>query len=212
LPLTSSVATLRGSGREAASPSLRIARPALYRRLVKDGGFAGPGRLPSPSAPSPGREPALSRGTRGISRSPPPVSLLACWWLFATAIRLPTRFHPLSYHPWNGWSQGARPMAFRLDRAPLVDFCNQHSPRAHPQTARTPPRMKRACARARRSPASPSRSRRLPRRARPKRSAPDSHDNSNLHLEDGWRRRAGSHPRCPLRGRDPCGLQEPFVG
>jgi len=140
------------------------------------------------------------------------VSLLACWWLFATATRLPARFHPLSCHPWNGWSQGARPMAFRLDRAPLVDFCNQHSPRAHPQTARTPPRMKRACARARRSPASLSQSRRLPRRARPKRSASASHDNSSLHLEDGWRRRAGSHPRCPLRGRDPCGLQEPFVG
>jgi len=30
-------------------------------------------------------------------------------------------------------------MAFRLDQTPLVDFCNQHSPRAHPQTARTPP-------------------------------------------------------------------------
>jgi len=69
-PLTSSVTTLRGSGREAASPSLRIARPAFPRRLVKDSGFVGSGRLPSPSAPSPGRAPRLrvvrvgSRGAR----------------------------------------------------------------------------------------------------------------------------------------------------
>jgi len=29
-------------------------------------------------------------------------------------------------------------MAFRLDRAPLVDFCNQHSPRARPQDRPSP--------------------------------------------------------------------------
>lgn len=69
-PLTSSVTILGGSGREATSPSLRTARPAFPRRLVKDGGFAGSGRLPSSSAPSPGRAPRLravrvgSRGAR----------------------------------------------------------------------------------------------------------------------------------------------------
>lgn len=31
-------------------------------------------------------------------------------------------------------------MAFRLDRAPLVDFCNQNSPRAHPRIAQSPSR------------------------------------------------------------------------
>jgi hypothetical protein len=70
LPLTSSVATLRGSGRETGSPSLRIARPSSPAVSSKTAAFAGPGRLPSPSAPSPGRAPRFrvvrvgSRGAR----------------------------------------------------------------------------------------------------------------------------------------------------
>jgi len=80
-PLTPSVTTLRGSGREAASPSLRVARPAFFRRLVKDSSFRRT-RAPSIAECSlPRSRAALSLGTRGISRSPPPVSLLACSWL-----------------------------------------------------------------------------------------------------------------------------------
>jgi len=69
-PLTSPVTTLCGSGRETASPSLRIARPASAAVSSKTAACAGPGRLPSPSAPSPGRVPRLrvvrvgSRGAR----------------------------------------------------------------------------------------------------------------------------------------------------
>lgn len=55
-------------------------------------------------------------------------------------------------------------MAFRLDRAPLVDFCNQYSPRAHPRIARSPPRGGTGS----RPPASPWRDRLSRRRARPK--------------------------------------------
>jgi hypothetical protein len=42
---------------------------------------AGPGRLPSNECSLPRSHAALSLGVRGISRSPPPVPLLACSWL-----------------------------------------------------------------------------------------------------------------------------------
>jgi len=101
-------------------------------------------------------------------------------------------------------------MAFRLDRAPLVDFCNQHSPRARPQD--------------RPSPVSRWNERALAHVARRLRSrsaagcagvidqgvsASTSHDDNSPHLENGWRHRAGRHPRCPSRGRGPCGPWRP---
>jgi len=40
--------------------------------------------------------------------------------------------------PSRAWSVGARPMPEGVDPAPLVDFCNQNSPRAQPLISRSP--------------------------------------------------------------------------
>jgi len=84
----------------------------LSRRLVKDGGLRRT-RTPSIAECSlPRSRAALSRGARGITRSPPPVSLLACSWLspprpgFRRRFTLCARTHPRV-------SQKARPMASR---------------------------------------------------------------------------------------------------
>jgi len=59
LPLTPFIAILRGSGLSlaggTASPSPRIAVPRAAAASSRAAAFTGPGRLPSPSAPSPCR-------------------------------------------------------------------------------------------------------------------------------------------------------------
>jgi len=100
-------------------------------------------------------------------------------------------------------------MAFRLDQAPLVDFCNQYSPRA--QTLNRP------------TPASWWNERALAHVARrlrhgeaagcagelyPSLSARASHDDGSLHPRDGWRPRAcsldpGLSPQTPTRAAHP---------
>jgi hypothetical protein len=102
-------------------------------------------------------------------------------------------------------------MAFRLDRAPLVDFCNHHSPRAHPQDRPIPAsrwneRALAHVARRRRSRDTAGRAAALD----PGFSAQASHDDGSPHLEE---RVAPS--RCiptdvALAGRHPCGLRKPL--
>jgi len=66
----------------AADPlSLRAARPGFARRLVKDEGFDRAGTPSIDECSLPRARPALARLARGITRSPPPVSLHACSWL-----------------------------------------------------------------------------------------------------------------------------------
>jgi len=114
LPLTPFLATLRGLGPSPsgriASPSPRIAVPAPLPPRQRSQPFAGPGRLPSPSAPSPLSHVPLSRFARGITRSPPPVSLLACSWLSPPRPGFRRPFAPGA--PRKG-SHGARPETFR---------------------------------------------------------------------------------------------------
>jgi hypothetical protein len=137
------------------------------------------------------------------------VSLLACSWLSPPRPGFRRAFTP---EPPPVETRGAR----RLDPWPF-GWTKRRSSTSATNTAREhthrPPeprlQVKRACARARRPPASPSRSRRLPRRARSKRFSFGLARRQQPHLENGWHHRAGSHPRCPSRGRDPCGLREP---
>jgi hypothetical protein len=86
-------------------------------------------------------------------------------------------------------------MAFRLDQAPLVDFCNQHSPRAHLRYRPTPASWwnERALAHV---------ARRLRQgeatdwagKLYPCLSARASHDDDSRHLRDGWHPSAGPDP------------------
>jgi len=119
-----------------------VGRPTRIRsRLVKGNRFIGPGRLPSTSALHPtallahrrtrlrrsssslalGGAPRsrVERGCRGDyrlhGRNPAcdePASLLACSWLFATAIRLPAPLHPPSLSSPHGverrWARPSR--------------------------------------------------------------------------------------------------------
>jgi len=132
--------TLARPPRDAASPSPRVAGPGRDAVSSKTVARSAPGRLPSPSAPSPEHARRVRwcacAGARGINRSPPPVSLLACRWLspprpgFRRAFARGARPH----------TRGASeldPSPFGLDRAPLVDFRNQFDPRARPPTARS---------------------------------------------------------------------------
>jgi len=152
--------------------------------------------------------PPVARGAcapaRGITRSPPPVSLLACSWLSPPRPGFRRAFAPRAAIRANGWSEGARPMAFRLDQAPLVDFCNQHSPRAHPLNRPTPAswwneRALAHVARRLRSREAAGCAGKLYSRL----SARASHDDGSLHPRDGWRPRAGSCSRTPCGARVP---------
>jgi len=119
--------------RAARSPSLRTAGdplppPPRQRLRLR--------RIRTPSIvrvlPPPVAQDALALA-RGITRSPPPVSLLACWWLspprsgfrrlFAGCARPPRGVRASQLDPWS----------YDLDRAPLVDFCNRYNPRAPPR-------------------------------------------------------------------------------
>jgi len=77
---------------------------------------------------------------RGITRSPPPARCSRAV-AFATANRLPAPLRALSGRL-SARRQRARPAVFRpLDRAPLVDFCNQTQPASTTaRTTRFPPR------------------------------------------------------------------------
>jgi hypothetical protein len=116
------------------SPNLPVpcARPASARRLVKDDCLREPGRLPSTSAPStrPSRftRPRIASQARkplvpGLDGSPPPFSQL-CRHEPASDARsplAPVKEERLDLPPSGGMGQ-----------APLVDFCNQNTPRARP--------------------------------------------------------------------------------
>jgi len=93
-------------------------------------------------------------------------------------------------------------MAFRLDQAPLVDFCNQHSPRAHSRNRPTPASWwnERALAHVARRPRH-GEAAGCAGELYPSRSTRASHDDGSLHLRDGWRPRAGPLARVPLRRR-----------
>jgi len=108
------------------------ARPASARRLIKDDCLREPGRLPSTSAPSTrSSRAARSRITPqthnplvpGLDGSPPPFSQL-CRREPASDARsplAPVKEERLDLPPSGGMGQ-----------APLVDFCNQNTPRARP--------------------------------------------------------------------------------
>jgi len=128
MPLTPSVATLR------EFPSRRTAGPGRPRRLVKDDSSR---RARAPSIERvlspPGARLAFASACVGSRRA-----RHRCRCSRARGCRhcdpASDAFSPLepSRVVFARW-QVARPMALLgLDRAPLVDFCNQGSPRAHP--------------------------------------------------------------------------------
>jgi hypothetical protein len=204
-PLTSPVTTLGGSnpaGCEGETPhsrptqipyaSSRQAR--ICHRLVKDDGFYRAGTPSIDECSLPRARPALARLARGITRSPPPVSLLACWWLSPPRPGF-RRLFTGGARPRERVSQPARPGLLGPDRAPLVDFCNQHDPRARPRDHLIPAprtRTRPACARALRLPRPPVS---LSPRDLPRGEAEASPDDRSLH----WARAApsawGARPR-----------------
>jgi hypothetical protein len=108
------------------------ARPTSARRLVKDGCLREPGRLPSTSAPS--TRPSRAARSRiapqthnplvlGLDGSPPPFSQL-CRREPASDARSP--FAPVKEERLD------LPPSGGMGQAPLVDFCNQNTPRARP--------------------------------------------------------------------------------
>jgi hypothetical protein len=206
LPLTPSVATLRGSGRETGSPSLRIARPASTAVSSKTTACVGPGRLPSTSAPSPGRAPrfrAIRVGSRGARHR------CRCSRARGFRHRDPASgaLSPLELPPaQTAGARGLDPRPFGWTKRRSSTSATKHSPRARPRN--------------RLSPASRWNERALTHIARrlrhggaagcagelyPSLSARASHDDDSHHLEGGWYPRAGSHARCVLRRGVPFG-------
>jgi len=137
---------------------------------------------------------ALSRGSRGITRSPPPVSLLACSWLSPPRPGFRRRF-TLCARTLSRVSQGARPMAFRPGPSAarrLLQPTQSASTTAGPSEPRLlcNERSPRALARAARS---------APRRCFRAAVGPDLRGEAEASLDDhsprtkhGWRRLAGS--------------------
>jgi len=109
----------------------RLSPPSRQRRRLSP----DQGAFHRTSAPSPGRTPCFraacvgSRGARHRCRCSRARGSRHC---DPASGAFSPRELPCAHR---ARPQGARPMAFRLDRAPLVDFCNQNSPRAHPTTA-----------------------------------------------------------------------------
>jgi hypothetical protein len=100
-------------------------------------------------------------------------------------------------------------MAFRLDRAPLVDFCNQDTPRARPEIVRSPSFRgnERALAHA---PADLATGEAAAPCAALGRSLARRREQPR---ENGWRRRSGFPRPATLAGglsfENPCGMREP---
>jgi len=119
-------------------------RTALKRRIpTASGRWPGPDAVSSKTTADP-RQDAFHRrvlpppsthaacaGTRGIKESPPPVSLLARWWLSPPRPGFRRAFAPRA-RPLARGAGELDPEPSGLDRAPLVDFCNQRDPRAPP--------------------------------------------------------------------------------
>jgi len=132
--------------------------------------------------------------SRGITRSPPPVSLLACSWLSPPRPGFRRRF-TLCARTLSRVSQGARPMAFRPGPSAarrLLQPTQPASTTAGPSEPRLPcnERSPRALARAARS---------APRRCFRAAVGPDLRGEAEASLDDhsprtkhGWRRLAGS--------------------
>jgi hypothetical protein len=162
------VPLLRVATRKGAGPRRRAARPAWAAVSSKTAACAGPGRLPSPRTPSASGTVACAARSLGIMGSLPfrtaslpfvPTGSLshAC----NSSPRAPRRYrrevatallHPFAQGksplcarqnragklPSRAWGVGARPVPEGMDPAPLVDFCNQNSPRAQPRISRSP--------------------------------------------------------------------------
>jgi len=111
LPLTSLLAILRGPGLSlagrTASPSPRIAVPRAAAASSKATALRWARTSSIAECSLPLSRVPLSRSARGITRSPPPVSLLACSWLSPPRPGFRRPFAPGA--PANG-SQGARPL------------------------------------------------------------------------------------------------------
>lgn len=132
----------------------RAARPASPRRLVKgsrprrtrtpsidDGSLVGIPALPHGIAAVRSRRLAAAC-TRRLSTDPatlpPRAGHDASSPLCAKQKPLCTRQNRAGRLPSRAWGVGARPMPEGVDPAPLVDFCNQNSPRAQPLISRSP--------------------------------------------------------------------------
>jgi hypothetical protein len=207
-PLTSSCAPerIRHRCRIPVAPDRRARRS---RRLVKDADLAAPGRLPSPSAPSPGRTVRL-RGRAWDHEEPATGVAARVLAAFAAATRLPAPFRHLS-SPAGAGSQGARPMTLRYGPSAarrLLQPTRSASTAARSSDPRSGCEPRPACARALRSPRSPAsaRARRgrsplvpSPPRVRVVRSR--SHARRRPCTEHGQRCR-----RTAVRGRSPARL------
>jgi len=138
-PLAPSVAIRGGCCIAAASPSPRIARPAPAAVSSKTTASSDQDAFHRRVLPPPVAHGACAHA-RGITRSPPPARCSRAV-AFATANRLPAPLRALSGRL-SARRQRARPAVFRpLDRAPLVDFCNQTQPASTTaKTTRFPPR------------------------------------------------------------------------
>jgi len=66
------------------------------------------------------------------------VSLLACSWLSPPRPGFQRRFTLCARPRERGRARELDPWPFDLDQAPLVDFCNQHNPRARPPDRPSP--------------------------------------------------------------------------
>jgi len=93
-------------------PALRAAVSASVALSSKTALSSDQDAFRRPSAPSPCRTRAFAL-VRGITRSPPPVSLLACLSALTDAIRLPAPVRPLSTQASRRVCQRARPAVFR---------------------------------------------------------------------------------------------------
>jgi hypothetical protein len=107
----------------------------LHRRLVKDDDFAGSGRLPSTSSPSPCASGFRRRrvGSRG-----------ACHRSRCSRARGSRHCDPASgaaspAEPPGGRARELDPWSLDQDPAPLIDFCNPNNPRARPRDRPIPP-------------------------------------------------------------------------
>jgi hypothetical protein len=126
-------------------------RPAASSKAAD---LAGPGRLPSTMDPSSGSLPFRTASLPSVAAGSPPHAR-------GDSPRTPRRYrreqattplHPFARSkspsargrtapegcPSVRWGVGARPMPEGVDPAPLVDFCNQNSPRAQPLISRSP--------------------------------------------------------------------------
>jgi hypothetical protein len=210
-PLTSSVTTLRGlDTRQSPEPNPRHVGPPgpdLPAVSSKTAVLTGPGRLPSPSAPSPGHAPrfrAARVGSRGARHR--------CRCSRARGSRhcdpASGALSPLELPRARRGSRGLDPWPFGWTERRSSTSATKRSPRARPQMARFPSRRG-TDVRSRAPPAGLVSTKPPALAAMLGRSLARRRSN---HLENGWRRRYGSpllHPfgRAPFG--TPSGYEDP---